>query len=135
LEGGHRLATPVVAEDELIQVRLELSPADAMVGADQPLLKVADRAIRERDYRGLPPTQVSRMGLLAGHVAVARLPQRENPLISSVMIVVPAAMFGRANASIVAPVKSGMTSKRNRPEAFPRRSTAATTGAARRPFS
>jgi hypothetical protein len=36
-----------VPEDELIQINLELSSAHAMVGADQPLLEVANRAISE----------------------------------------------------------------------------------------
>jgi hypothetical protein len=36
-----------VPEDKLIQIDLELSSANAMVGADQPLLEVANRAISE----------------------------------------------------------------------------------------
>jgi hypothetical protein len=36
------LLAAVVAEDELTQIDLELSLADAVVGADQPLLEIAN---------------------------------------------------------------------------------------------
>jgi hypothetical protein len=40
LESGHGLPPAVVSEDELVEVDLELTTADAMVGANQPLLRV-----------------------------------------------------------------------------------------------
>ena len=48
LKGCHRLSPAIVAEHELIEVRLKLGPADAMMGTNQPVLEVADDAICER---------------------------------------------------------------------------------------
>src|SRR6266511_6133271 len=45
LEGGHRRAASVVAEDELVEVDLEVGVADAAVGAVHPRLEVGDRAV------------------------------------------------------------------------------------------
>ena len=45
LEGGHRLLAPIVSKDKLIEIDLKLSAADAVIGADQPLLEIADRAV------------------------------------------------------------------------------------------
>jgi hypothetical protein len=42
---GCRLLAVVMTEDELILIDLELSSADAVVGADQPLLEVAHGSI------------------------------------------------------------------------------------------
>jgi hypothetical protein len=42
LKCGRRLLAAVVTKNELIQIDLELSSADAVVGADQPLLEVAN---------------------------------------------------------------------------------------------
>ena len=50
LEGGHRLLPPIVSKDELIEVDLELSVADTVISADQPLLEVADRAVGQRHH-------------------------------------------------------------------------------------
>lgn len=48
LERCHKLPTAVVAKDELVEVCLQLCAAHAVIGANQPLLKIADRAIGER---------------------------------------------------------------------------------------
>ncbi len=60
LKGRHRLLSAIVAEHKLIQIRLELRPADAMVGANQPVLQVADDTIGEWHHRlgalAEPPT-------------------------------------------------------------------------------
>src|SRR5688572_15525189 len=48
LEGGHRGAAAVVAEDELVEVDLEVALLDASVGALQPGLEVRARAMRAR---------------------------------------------------------------------------------------
>ena len=40
LKSRHRLVTPIMAKNELIEVNLELRTADAVVGANQPLLDV-----------------------------------------------------------------------------------------------
>ena len=45
LESGHGLPSAVVSEDELVEVDLELTAADAMVGANQPLLEVTDGSV------------------------------------------------------------------------------------------
>ena len=47
LKGGHGLLPPIVSKDELVQVRLELRATDAVIGADQPMLKVPDGAVRQ----------------------------------------------------------------------------------------
>src|SRR5487761_165640 len=52
LERSHRCPATVVTENELIQVNLELMPAHAVIGSNQPLLQVANRAVCQR-YRGL----------------------------------------------------------------------------------
>ena len=45
LKSRHGLVTPIMAKNELIEVNLELAAADTVVGADQPLLKVADSTV------------------------------------------------------------------------------------------
>jgi hypothetical protein len=40
-----------VAKDELIQIDLELIPADTVVGADEPLLEIANRPVGQRNHR------------------------------------------------------------------------------------
>src|SRR5687767_14149394 len=51
LKGGRRRLPPVVPERELVEIHLQLRSTDTMMGADQPLLKVADRPARQRDHR------------------------------------------------------------------------------------
>src|SRR4030095_3713918 len=51
LKSRHGLVTPIVAKNELIEVNLELRAADAVIGADQPLLKVADSTVGQGHYR------------------------------------------------------------------------------------
>src|SRR5258708_38199416 len=46
----HRLLAPIVSKDKLIEIDLELSAADTVIGADQPLLEVADRAVGQRHH-------------------------------------------------------------------------------------
>jgi hypothetical protein len=55
-----------VPENEFIQVDLELSSAHAVVGANQPLLKVANGAIGEGHGRFRPFPEVGSQGLSAG---------------------------------------------------------------------
>src|SRR2546425_10785061 len=45
LEGGHRVPSPIVSKGELIEVDLQLATADTVIGANQPLLEVPDRAV------------------------------------------------------------------------------------------
>jgi hypothetical protein len=51
MEGGHRLLPPIMSKNQLIEVDLELSAANAVIGTDQPLLEVADRAVGQRHRR------------------------------------------------------------------------------------
>ena len=69
LKGGHGLSPAIVTKDELIQVDGKLGAADAVVGADQPLLKVADGAVGQRHDRWDASTQVTAQGLRPGDVA------------------------------------------------------------------
>jgi hypothetical protein len=70
LEGGHRLLAPIVAKDELIEIDLELSAADAVIGADQPLLEVADRSVGQRHHRLGTLAQIDSQRLRARDVLV-----------------------------------------------------------------
>jgi hypothetical protein len=60
-----------VTEYELVEVNLELIFADAMIGSDQPLLEVADGAVREGHDRLGPLPQVARRRLNTGNVPIA----------------------------------------------------------------
>ena len=55
-------------KDELIQIDLELSSTHAVVGADQPLLEVANRAISERHCRFRALAEFGSQGLSASDV-------------------------------------------------------------------
>src|SRR5688572_32144372 len=63
LKGRGRCPPTVVPERKLVQVNLELRSTDPMVRADKPLLKIADRAIRQRDNRvgSLPELATQRL--------------------------------------------------------------------------
>jgi hypothetical protein len=73
LEGGHRLLAPIVSKDELIEIDLELSAADAVIGADQPLLEVPDRAVGQRHHRLGTLAQIDSQRLRARDVFVSCL--------------------------------------------------------------
>ena len=51
LDSGHGLLAAVVSEAELVEVDLELTAADALMGANQPLVQVADGSIGEGHER------------------------------------------------------------------------------------
>jgi len=51
LKRGHRLTSAVVAEGELVEVGLQLRAADTVMRGNEPILKIADDAIGERDDR------------------------------------------------------------------------------------
>jgi hypothetical protein len=44
LEGGQRLFSAVMAKDELIDVNLKLTSADAVMGPDETVLQIANSA-------------------------------------------------------------------------------------------
>ena len=50
LERGHGLPAPIVAKYEFVEIDLELIAAHPVVGSDQPLLQVANRAVRQRHH-------------------------------------------------------------------------------------
>lgn len=66
LKRGHGRLAPVMAKDEFIEIDLQVTAADAMVGADQPLLQVADGAVRERHHDGAPLRRALRTGCVRG---------------------------------------------------------------------
>ena len=59
LESGHGLPPAVVSEDELVEVDLELTATNAVVGANQPLLQVADGSVRPGGTTELAPLRNS----------------------------------------------------------------------------
>src|SRR5262245_32906799 len=63
LKGGYGLVASIVVKNKLIEVDLELSVADTVVGTDQPLLEVADRSVSQRDYRFGALAQLGCLGL------------------------------------------------------------------------
>jgi hypothetical protein len=68
LKRRHRCLTPVVAEDEFIEIDLQMMTPDSVVGPDQPLLQVADGSMDSWQHGG-----ASRPDLLRrGDVTVAR---------------------------------------------------------------
>src|SRR5882724_5257175 len=71
LEGGHWLLAPIVSEDELIEVDLELRTTDAVIGADQPLLEVPAGAVGQRHHRLGTLAQIGSQRLRARDVLVS----------------------------------------------------------------
>ena len=76
LKGGHRLSPTIVPKDELVQVDLQLRFADPVVRANQPLLQVADGAIRPWTTEGTPFRRALRIGWLR---ATCRTPAACSP--------------------------------------------------------
>ena len=76
LKRRHGLAPAIVTEDELVEVDGKLGTADAMIGANQPLLEVANGPIGERHHRGDASVQVTAQGLRPGDVPK---PRRRQP--------------------------------------------------------
>lgn len=70
LERGHRHPPTVVAKNEFVQVNLKLRATDAVIGANQPLLEVADRAVHQWHRRLGPLAQVDSQGLGTRNVLV-----------------------------------------------------------------
>ena len=72
LKRRHGLAPAIVTKDELVEVDGKLGTADAMVGANQPLLEVANGPVGERHHRGDASVQVTAQGLRPGDVPKPR---------------------------------------------------------------
>jgi hypothetical protein len=110
-ERRHRLLLAVVAEHELIEVRLELGTTDAMMGTDQPVLKIADHAIGEWYDRSGALAERRPERLLERDVLTPRGFQAgECP--EPVGVIPPAATYSWTMALIVVAVKSGRTTRR-----------------------
>jgi len=68
LKRPHRRLAPVMAKDEFVEIDLQVMPADAVIGADEPLLQVADGAVRKRHHGRNAAAQGAPEGLRALHV-------------------------------------------------------------------
>ena len=51
LKGSHRLSSPIVTKDKLVEVDGKLGSAHTVVGADQPLLEIPNSSIGQGHYR------------------------------------------------------------------------------------
>ena len=71
LEGGPRFTTAVRTEDEFIKIDLELAAAYAVVGANQPALKVPDHPIGKRNDGLGSLAQLERGWLRSWHMGIA----------------------------------------------------------------
>jgi hypothetical protein len=80
LESGHGLPSAVVSEDELVEVDLELTAADAMVGANQPLLEVTDGSVARGTTDLAPLRNFGPQGLSAGDMLETSLFQTRERL-------------------------------------------------------
>jgi len=80
LKRCHWLLSTIVSEHEFIEVRLELSPAHAVMGADQPVLEIADDSIGERHDGARPFAERRSQRLLERDVPIpSRLQAGERP--------------------------------------------------------
>jgi hypothetical protein len=66
LKSGHGLPPTVVSENELVEVDLELTAADAVVGSNQPLLQVTDGSVGQGHDRFSTLAQFGPQRLNAG---------------------------------------------------------------------
>ena len=84
LKGRGRFPPAVMAKRELVQVHLELRSTDAMMGPDEPLLQIADRAVRQRHDRLGSPAELAAQRLRTRHMFEAGERQPVNCFRSSV---------------------------------------------------
>ena len=68
MECGSRMLAAIVPKDKFVEINLELTAADAMMSSDQPLLQVANRAVRQRYNRFCAFAQIATQRLDARHV-------------------------------------------------------------------
>src|SRR5450432_3514467 len=121
-----------MAKDEFIEVNLKLGLAHSVVGANQPLLEVANGPISKRDSGFRAFAQLCSERLIASDVFKAGLRDAGEAF--------EAVRIDRGSRCDVlgkernyrGGLESGITFIRTRPEAFPRFSTATRTRAARR---
>ena len=72
LKRGHGLAPAIVPKDELVQIHGKLGATDAVIGADQPLLEIANGPVGQWDDRRDSAAQIMALGLGAGDVLKPR---------------------------------------------------------------
>ena len=135
LERGHGLPAAIMAKDEFIKISLELIAAYAVIGSEQPLLQVANGAVRQRHHGLRAFVQIDSERLTAGHMLKSSFLQSGEALEAVGVyrgtrchVLFKETEEGRT-------LKSGMTAMRARPVARPRFSTATKTRAALRPCS
>jgi hypothetical protein len=68
LECSHGLPAPIVAKNKFIKLNLELFAAHAVVGTDQPLLEITNRAVCQRQHGLGTFAQVDAHWLSASHM-------------------------------------------------------------------
>ena len=135
LKGRHGLVTPIMAKNELIEVNLELRAANAVVGADQPLLKVADSTVGQGHYRFGSVAQFGCLRLRPPDVPIPNIVQTRETLQS-----IGVDRRARSDMLLDKATERGCLkvwdhSHSQSPDALPRFSTATKTRAARRPLS
>src|SRR5437867_8226245 len=69
LECRHRLSPPMVSKHELVEVGLKLRLANTVIGADQPLLQIADGAVSQRNDRYGAAAERAPRHVMTSHVA------------------------------------------------------------------
>src|SRR6266700_4954315 len=79
LKSRHRLLASIVSENELVQIHLQLRAADTVIGADQPVLEIPDRAVRQRHDRDGTLVQGGSQRLLEGDMFEACVQASESP--------------------------------------------------------
>src|ERR1044071_7448327 len=75
LERSHGCLAPVVAENELVEIDLQLMASDAVVRPDEPLLKIPDGAVGEWHHRLGPLAEIPSERLRARNMSIAGLTQ------------------------------------------------------------
>ena len=125
LEGGHRGAATVVAEDVLVEVDGQVLVGDAAVRAVHPGLEVGDRAVRAEQQL------LARRGGVLGSSAmvIAVLGQGAVGLQAVGVDDRPGLVVALAKSRSDRPEASGSTARRRRPEPAPRTSIATPTRA------
>ena len=84
LKRRHRLPPAVVSKHKLVEVRLKLRLADAVIGTDQPLLQVPDRTIGQRNDRHRTASELGPGRLVPGTCLTPVADNRSKLLYASV---------------------------------------------------
>lgn len=75
LEGSHGQPATVVAKNEFIEINLKLLATHAMIGSDQPLLQISNRAVCQGHDRLRTFAEVNAQRLATRHMLEARVLQ------------------------------------------------------------